>query len=382
MKHPLNNNRGAALVFVMVTLIIVAILGTSALTMSRAETNISVAGEKNLQADYIARAGADIAARYLIENPMATIPAAGITITESMGAGGFTAKITELNAESVKIVSTGSVDTFNASDTISLVMEKVEADYKALFGGVTQSGDTKLDLSGLEIFYDKTDPDGMPTITTSHSDYQLSHLNKSGGDYPIDVIQTESSEAARLKSATVPDTSDYEKTVPGNKILKGNYDIPAVTAGLTFDTEGGEQFVVTETIDLGNPGTSVYVRGGGVVHLFVNDDTDVIKGNFMTDDQDGIIVLYLEKGTTLHLQTKHTEGSAKVFIYGPEARIKMHANAEATGSIIGELITNKQEGSPAGDLFYYPFPNMSASGIGGIGEGIIEPSFIKVMYSQ
>src|SRR5665648_1129800 len=105
----IKNERGMALALVIMVMTVLIILGASILTSSLTETKFSVANEKNLQAEYLAKEGADIMAQHFItskdENAEGTTTMA-LGIGESAGQA-------EVQVSSIggiyKIQSTGAV---------------------------------------------------------------------------------------------------------------------------------------------------------------------------------------------------------------------------------------------------------------------------------
>jgi len=91
-----NNNEGATLIVVLLVMVVSMILMTSLLSLSLSDTVMAVNQEKNLQAEYIAKAGVDIVAHDIISNPV-------------IGEGSFSAQV-RMEGNEIVVESEGVVD--------------------------------------------------------------------------------------------------------------------------------------------------------------------------------------------------------------------------------------------------------------------------------
>lgn len=99
------------------------ILGTAVLSFALSDTRLAENQEHHLQAEYIARAGADAAAQY-VQNHPSEFPTGGFidrTFTDpSLGEGSFSATISHPFQGGVLVTSTGTAAGASATVTLSL----------------------------------------------------------------------------------------------------------------------------------------------------------------------------------------------------------------------------------------------------------------------
>ena len=125
MANPLKNNRGAALAAVLIAMIVLTLLGAAVLKLGYSEATTSIVNEKDNQAEYIAKSGAEIAAKYISDNQNSSVT----SLSDNLGEGSFYAAISWLNSTTVRIDSAGTVD--SSTKSVSLVLTKMS--YSDLF---------------------------------------------------------------------------------------------------------------------------------------------------------------------------------------------------------------------------------------------------------
>ena len=343
MKRAVMNNKGAALAMVIMVLVVLIILGTSALGISMSETKLSIASEKNIQAEYIAKSGADIAAQRVIDNPTNLNSIA----STPFGNGTFSANITK-NSNIVNIESTGVVD--GHTKKVSVLLKRQT--YSDLFTGIKQTGEGELDLTQMPITYD--------TGSTVSIEAQDTITLTSANNLDPNIIPSINHDG--LPPFEVPDSTGFltEADIPASKILAGDYIISGtLIGGYTFDTQGSDQQIIVDSISFTSD--DVYIIGGGTVHLYINGngaDSQIKTPNTVVNaNRDGNLIIYVEPSTTLEFQAN--SGSFGAYIYGPEAIIHIQSNQTLiAGSIVGDILTkNHIPNGPHGNFHFTPLSN-------------------------
>jgi len=261
MKSNFKNEKGSALLSVIIVATILVTLGVAVLSMNLAETKYSVASEKHLQAEYIAKSGADIAAKYMKDHPDEVTA----SITGSpIGNGTFNAYVTATDNPNVKkIVSTGTVTDTGYTSEVTLIIKK-NKEYSGIFTGITTTSNLPLELYDKINLYLKLIIVDSPSMditanVASEADIILH------SDYENDDRFHQIAKTVDLPPVIIPDYSTYT-TIRTNPITQNYYESGTLTDAVSFDTTAGDIIVVTNKIDFkSNKGVSI--TGCGSVHI-------------------------------------------------------------------------------------------------------------------
>ncbi|SHJ36910.1 pilus assembly PilX N-terminal domain-containing protein [Parasporobacterium paucivorans] len=355
MKLPLNN-KGAALAMVIIVMVVLMILGTSALAMGLSETKFSVANEKKTQAEYIAKAGADIAADLFIRDN--NFSGTNIFTSPLAWGNGVISSVTANKVDNagfindyVNITSTGTVD--SSSRTVSLrLSKKTEAE---VFDGIRLIGaQSEFNLKALDISHDANK---VVNITANVPD--ASNILLSTGDAADPGIVKNVSDIA-YPPVVIPPAGTYSSpdTITGTAVLdKPYYDLKTLKNGnnelITFKVAAGsEMTVIVDDLEFKGNAT---VTGGGKVRIYIRNTCQIWTPISVNTSSTGYLFFYIAKDKKLEFQAN---GTLTAYIYAPEATIQLNSDATTlVGSMVGKLILKNPSGEgPHGQFYYAPLP--------------------------
>lgn len=173
MKWLIKEERGAALVVVLIAFVVVSILGFALLNISGAETRFAEHQKDKTQAYYIAHSGADAVATYIIKNPdglsdsahKAKVDALIATNSDatSLSGGSFTVDVEAVGTTGIRVNSTGTFDGVTQNVSINILkrglFENAIYAHKNLvlwsgakvYGGDVQYGESYSEANNAEI---------------------------------------------------------------------------------------------------------------------------------------------------------------------------------------------------------------------------------------
>ncbi len=379
----LKHEKGIAMPLVMIVMVVLGLLGTALWVYGNNELSHSVREEKKTRAYYLARAGAESLARDLMINPEKIenlIPNPGDV--ESLGAheteidfetdysgevGVIDVELERVDADSIKITGTGTVD--GISENVSILMEM-----HGLFDGV-------LYAEGDLDFHSNTDVTG--DIYTAGE--------VTGGNITGDIYEDQS---FNFNSVSFPPHDDYpdypgypledeykhtifeieeEEELNNEENPSGNATDGTLLAyeeidiknhgSLKIDASSNPVNVRAETFDMGNQGElEIATKDGNKVRIFTNDITlrdVVVTGDGVAEifvygenseiniqtpaaevvDPDANLIFYLDDGCVMDFQA---HGSLQSLVYGPGAYIRMQSGT-FEGSMIAHEVTGREE---------------------------------------
>lgn len=353
----LKNENGVALIAVVLVMAVSVILGTAVLSFALSDTRLAENQEHHLQAEYIARAGADAAAQYVQNHPTTNPP----SLTDiSLGEGTFTAVITPNPQEkTVLISSTGKVSGTTAKVNLKLSKES----YSSLFDGIRQTkSNSDLDLESLPISHDVNDTVHVEAHVPSTGDIHLSDKNPDN-ETDSHIIQDTNYDSPG--EIVVPDYTSFSPTIDKTGSTK-NSTVMKVTGdayfetlevgnkdSLTFNTDGGSQTIVANALTFNGPQTGVKIEGGGSVHLYLLNGGTISNPIVVNPDgQPSQLFIYVCDGNTLTLDSNMT---LSAYIAAPNAKVTFQSNqTTVSGAIIaGAIERNNPNGSGANGKFEY-----------------------------
>lgn len=349
MINPLKNQRGAALAVVIIAMAVLMVLGSAVLGLGQSETTLSIKNEKDIQAEYIARAGADIAAKYISDDPDTSIS----ILTDTLGEGSFSASIIRVDSSTVKIISTGTVG--DSQKSVTLILERMT--YRDLFTGMRQTGIDNLDLSAMNVEYEpgttvaiEANVSSLDQITLSSEDSADPNIIKSlNNDIP--------------QSVDIPDTTGFQTELPelvsGVRTLTGDYCIPLLAKAngetIIFDTQGSDMHIVVNTLAFTGSQGTVLIQGGGNVHVYIIDSGDIQNPVSINSSDPGNLFIYVMDGKSI---TISANGVINAYIYAPGATVEIQSDLTTVrGSIIGQIINRGNINGAKGTFYYDPLDN-------------------------
>jgi len=349
-----NNNEGATLIVVLLVMVVSMILMTSLLSLSLSDTVMAVNQEKNLQAEYIAKAGVDIVAHDIISNPdNYTSEKLPKTISNTViGEGSFSAEV-RMESNDIFIESEGKVD--DSNQTVFLNLGK--ASFKDIFNGIQQTGEDDLDIDSLDITYED---DSTVSIEANVDNLNKIHMSS---DQESDPNIKASINNESPGDVVIPSHVASEGAISGTTTISGDHYYTSIKTKnkdiITFDTNGLEQVIIVDEIDFTGPKSEVKIIGGGVLHLYILDEGIIQSGIDVNESNPALFFIYLKDGANLDLQAG---GTATMYVFGPNATIQMNSSKTMIkGAVIGKILQKNSGGGtnngPHGKFHYIPLPD-------------------------
>ena len=351
----LKNEKGAALAYIVLTMMVLMIFGTATLSVSLSENQYSFKNEKDTQADYVAKAGADITAKYIIDNPTETTTGLNGTI----GDGTYTTVVTYPTPTTVKIVSTGVVGSSTAK--VTLMLSGIT--YQSLFSGIQQTGEDALDLGAMDISYEDGSSVLIQANVTSLDQITLSNDNTADPNIITALNNT------IPPPFTIPNSAGYQTTIPPEIenifTYAGNYRLDTLSKAngqtIIFDTQGQDQHIIVNTLALTGPQgatddlDAIIVQGGGNVHLYILDAGQISTPVEVNTTDPGTLFIYVAEGKTLSIDSN---GAINGYIYAPEATVEIQSDkTTVVGSIVGQIINRGNVNGAKGNFHFVPLEN-------------------------
>ncbi len=319
-----------------------------------------------MQAYYLARSGAEAIASEIInekaDSEIIKYFDGGNTelvtqdISLGVGEGTFKATITRHgdNDEQIKIVSTGTVE--EVTESITLYMNAGDTGDPDLFGSAifsvsdfTFGNSSEVIGGGVESKGQIINaPAGLPVSSNSQKNYntanfpdqgELDDATIAGDGTPLNPNLNDNNDAVIKKE-------DYPNGVYLGHIDKNNGD-------MHFEIPNNETFVVwVDSIKLNN--NSIYVwheydpipavreshGEGGTLLLFIYDkpvhNNPAQQINELKSEQASNLIIFLNKGISLNVQTGNTKFSG--YIYGPGADVSIQGQGTVYGAIIAKAM--------------------------------------------
>ena len=356
----IKNTNGIALALVIMVMAVTTIFGATVLTLMLSDMNLAENQEYQLQAEYIARAGAEAAGKYVQDHP-SSYPPNGFssqTFTGVLGEGSFSAQISRPAQDNVLISSVGTVN----GVTQTVYLHLLKQSYNSTFSGVRQTAqETVLKLGALAIYHDAGVAVSIEgNVINPETDIILSSSNPSNASDP-NIIRSANYDFAG--DLVLP--SDYEENLIDQADIKtgdittitGDTYLETLTKGnnetIIFDTQGDIQTVVDDDLDFGGSQGTVDIIGDGTVHLYIINSASLDNPMNMNGGLPSQLFIYVNDGATLSLQS-NCELAA--YIYAPNATIEIQSSQTTIyGAMVGNILqrVNYTQG-PLGEFHYVP----------------------------
>lgn len=357
-----DNKKGMALMWVVFVMVVISVIVASLLALSLGDTRNAAHQEQKLQAQYIARAGANATAKYVLDNPQEfnpnTFTSKNIPST-NLGEGSFNATVTRPFKGGIVVTSIGEVAGF--SETVSLSLSR--GSYNSLFKGIRQTGAAPLDLQAMPISYESGSSVEIEANVTSLSQITLTGSNMSDPNISRSVNNESLSEPVLPSGyASYP----YKANQSGEHTIIGNARFGTLSIGnkqrLTFNTEGqAEMNVVVDSLQIKGPSEEggIHISGAGVVHLFIRGDSSIDTPVSVNTGNASQLFIYVFSGAKLELQANC---NLKGYIYAPNAIVQIQSNqTRVEGAIIGNILQKNGAGNGAhGNFHFVPLPDDTA----------------------
>ncbi|MCD4712446.1 MAG: hypothetical protein K8R73_04115 [Clostridiales bacterium] len=320
----MRNEKGSALVFVLIIFAVMMILGTSVLSISLSETNFVVQDVKKIKADYTARSGAEAMASYLIEHPD--------KIQDTIDQTAFQPASGSLNGISFELTVEGSGEQFKITSSAmnGNVVSTVNLD---MFGGRTNLMDFSLFSNEAPL----TGKNHEGNVGTNANIFEIFSDNLIDGN--AQVVNALSIEDLKNKVTGTVSSVTNEVT------------IPPIDTGLFVDilpdkeahsiSSGNVKYYKTTYIGKNANGGTFTASGGGTLHILV----DQFGGNLDIEVLNSTkVIIYCEASSI----TFNGNPNLPVVMYVPNAFVTLSGGGN--GKVTGQIVCNDYEG-PTSNAF-------------------------------
>jgi hypothetical protein len=301
---------------------IIVILTTTIVTTATVEQNSSVREVSNIKAYYIARSGADAAAKAIISDTDGTqtrlLAASSLDISADLGGGGFVANaVYDAASKIVTITSVGTYDGHNR--TVTLLLDQQ-----------VNTKETRTTVTSSQIF-----DSAIFQLSSAPLDLTMGYIVgpiRSNGS----VIQTKPSYTGTTQTnanRTLPDIVTpfgtnpelYSIKLVEKKVYKidrsGYYGVQKLNnVTLIMDTTAGDLDIVMDELDFN---CEIRITGTHRVNLYINRSILFQTGAWFNNLDPSKLIIYLNGSCTFKQQAN---GTLNAYIYGPNANINLNSS--------------------------------------------------------
>lgn len=344
------NENGLALPLVLIVLLVLSLLGATLWQFSMAETAQASQNQKRIESHYVARAGADSVAEYIIQNPgqaanLIAQTTASTPATGTIGDGNFSVSVSGNLDSIIEVRSYGNVG--GVSSAVTLTLNKLTA--SDLFqNAISQTSNTLLDLTGMDVNNGNVESAGPIDVKESFTGlkYEYSEVKYPSPDFPTLPPAYPNSIDTGNDPITIGSDGWYSsiKSQPNGKV--------------TFNTGGGLLQIMVDDLDVKG---DIIVDSGpgntGRVELFINNTANFQTPSTYNTDPSRFIV-YLKEGAEFELIAN---GDFYGYVYGPKAKVVVQSNGSTVnGAIVAEVIVKNDAGiGPNGVLNFVEFTDIA-----------------------
>ncbi|MFW5995909.1 MAG: DUF7305 domain-containing protein [Halanaerobiaceae bacterium] len=345
--------KGAALLLTLILIIVSLSLGATLLSFALQGRELVNLKEKQIQAYYIARSGADSVAQAIIDKKY-TLPTEGTPkATGNLGEGEFSVDIQRITASDLALISTGKVG--RVLENITLLLKKQEV--KNLFDtAIFTKQPLNIQHPNLKFINSENilvGSNGTITDTDPPKLEEEQKLINAERDLPSLSLPEEDGHGQPFNYSTVNiiDSRDTSTSSPHIITEGGYYDLIYLGKNsdeLIVDTrnegendtnllDDKEIIVVVDVLYLKGQLT---IKGGGNFRLFVTESVDIRTPGALTEENSASFILLAMD--TVESFLFNANGTFEGSIYAPDITIDM---TSSKSSIIGSIIADKFEGS-------------------------------------
>lgn len=372
------NKKGSTLIMTIFLVMLLSVLALALFTVAVSDKQQVIQQDDQMQSYYVARAGADAVAEFIILNPLEVFKMNGVESDEfSIGAG--TVKVTPTvisthsdgTASKIELLSVGTVE--DRSKSVTLTLGHLAMDH-AIFTN------DDLDVLGMEAVTGDLGSNGSITDEKNgvpidgrdgHDNNEYMDITPISWGIPnVDILTSDLTENSAF---TFNDSVEefgavisFDSTKPSIEyMIEGLYDalgidtyvtstavatiaeydnirlnLPSDT--ITFDTTNGDVILIIND-DLQLKGDLAIV-GNNKVIICVNNIGDVYTPNQYNIDDPDQLLFYLAPGAKFTFQTPAVMNAR---IIGPEATVYM-----SSGILNGSIIAGTFEGKGQSQVHY------------------------------
>jgi type II secretory pathway pseudopilin PulG len=341
------NREGGVLVIVLIVMMILSILGGTALSYAVSENRFSVHQENMQKAYYIARAGAQSVAEYMMKDPdnkASELIGKTSSPNTQIGGGSFTVKVEEITAS--KDVLLTSVGTYRGIEQTAKI--RLKGTSKGGVGGIFDHA-----IAAVNLIFANNKNANNTVIEGS-----VASKNNDIPDYIIDKV-TDKENSGKDPNLVFPPIvlpSDYDDDW-GDLKLKN-------TTLTVSTTDGSPKYIRADSLTIKN--ATLSVTGDGVLHVYIVGGIN--SGGFLTVDTNGQISV--SPNAKIYFYVIPSENNKKpvtfvgnghisrMFLYAPNSKVEVNNSGAAIieGAIIGDTVeihnktSIKYDGSLVSDI--------------------------------
>ena len=121
---------------------------------------------------------------------------------------------------------------------------------------------------------------------------------------------------------------------------------------MIFDTQGSDQHIVVNSLDISGPHGELEISGGGAVHLYVTGSANIQTPVMVNTSNPARLFIYVAPYQTISLSAN---GNVNAYIYAPKATVEIQSSQTLIiGSIIGNIINRGNTNGAHGNFHYSP----------------------------
>lgn len=338
------NEAGSAMIVAILVVLVLTLLGTALWNYSMADTMQTAREEKRIQAYYLARSGAESVANHLVNQPMGSLneeiddayPNSVTSTPVDFGNGSFIVTVTKLDTTSVLIESVGTIEgdiTQKASIVLQSSSESLNLFEHALLsnGPIILGPNSQVTGGSIATTLPESDD---PIDNNSHNIDDDILLYGVDADFPAIEIPDTDENGNTITYTHVGGT--YGGGNPNPISTHTSFNAAKITGNtvVTFDTNGGDLYIVCNgQFSVGGKAT-INVIGGG--RLFLYTSSFDLSGTMATSGGSGIFVFAYGPGEALRVRGTI---NGTVAMYADEGTANLNgATATINGSIVATEI--------------------------------------------
>lgn len=314
LKEVIRNNKGSTMIVVLLVMVVLMILGVVIMNTSVAENKFAKKNEDKVQAYYIARAGAQAMAEYLINGGGQELFNKTSAPNSQIGGGTFTVTVEDdlIANNTINIISVGEYNGTSQTAKIRLSTSGYGP------GGVFQYGIA----ARTRIFLDQQSNNIFISDARLVSAGAIGSIRLGNNIYANRGNGTE----------TLPREYDKDLSFPGIIIPVG---CPILTAFAITSVENNPIHRKVEgNLNLNSP---LRIGGNGIVHIYVNGNLTMGGSGRIEVVPGAQLYLYITGNSVTFKGSSSANGS--IFLYAPNALVNFdNANLIFNGSIVGNEV--------------------------------------------
>ncbi|MEA3422340.1 MAG: hypothetical protein U9Q80_00785 [Bacillota bacterium] len=341
----LKNEKGAALLFVIIIFSVLMVFASAMISVWGAEGMTAVRQEKQVKARYSAQSAADSVAKFIADANNSDDPFVlaikGLTSDESLSTNAVSnnpmtkaslnVTVKKLSNKNIEVYAKSSVG--GVSENVTLVMTGGDIDSDIIFDGLIDAGETLNSKGFTSIVGDVNYGD---TLIGNPPFNDLSHIEGDVTNESIDYAEPELPEINDVHAGTVS-TKNYSNMngFNGDKIDKL---VTKQNNPVKFDKDPGGNdkiwtLVIANKLDV-NDGFDIPVGDMLIIYIMPGGSADItIPNNYTVNDSNQLLIMAMA-GSTVTIQAN---AEFNGFIYGPSADVSVKTVHVA---FKGAVITN------------------------------------------